>query len=430
MKKLLLIGVALLGLQNLVAQQKTFELDVVAEGNFGTPNGDVFHLSNATGTVVQQGPMYQNANTGATGFDVLQDYEVIGNKAVFLSKGVSYSVVVADYPSFETVHTFTAIGAPQTLVTGGTDKAYVLVSNPTAVYQIDLATNTTTPVTDANSEISSYSNYMLYANGFVYVAMPSKLVKINPATNTVVAAIATEVGGINGLEYDADSNTVWVLGDTALQAIADGTDATAAPITLTGVTNAGYLRFANNVLYFLSGKTVYAFNTENQTAPASAIYTSALTGTWDFAYGKGFDVDETSGDFVIGTAGAFAGPSLYEIIDGTTFQVLASGNIPGCIGANEFALKTQLPLSVANPAQAQFSAYPNPASDRLTFAPKTDGAYTVSLYNALGAQVRTVQATGEAVINVSDLLAGVYFAKLNYNSASNQGGVQKIMIAR
>jgi len=41
-----------------------------------------------------------------------------------------------------------------------------------------------------------------------------------------------------------------------------------------------------------------------------------------------------------------------------------------------------------------------------------------------------VQATGETVINVSDLLAGVYFAKLNYNSASNQGGVQKIMIAR
>jgi len=250
MKKLLLIGFALLGFQNAVAQQKTFELDVVAEGNFGTPNGDVFHLSNATGTTVQQGPLYQNANANATGFNVLQDYEVVGNKAVFLSKGAPYSVVVANYPDFTTQYTFTNIGAPQTLVTGGAGKAYVSVSNPIAVYQIDLNTNAATQVADAGNSITSYSDYMLYANGFVYVAMPSKLVKIDPVTNAVVASIATAVGGIKGVAYDADSHTVWVLGSTALQAIADGADTVAAPIALTGVANAGYPRFANNMLYF------------------------------------------------------------------------------------------------------------------------------------------------------------------------------------
>jgi len=430
MKKLLLIGVALLGLQTAVAQQKTFELTIVAEGNFGTPNGDVFYLSNATGNIVQQGPLYQNANTGATGFDVLQDYDVIGDKAVFLSKGTSYSVVVADYPSFEHVQTFTNIGAPQTLVTGGENKAYVSVSNPNAVYQIDLTTNIATEVIDVNNDITSYSDYMLYANGFVYVVMPSKLVKIDPATNAVVATISPAVGGINGLAYDADSHNVWVLGDNALQAIADDTDALQSPITLTGVTGAGYLRFANDVLYFLSGKVVYAFDTENQGEAAQAIYTSTLTGTWDFAYGKGFNVDAASGDFVLGTAGAFAGPSTYEIVDGTTLEIIATGNIPNCIGANEFALKTQETMAVATPVAAQFSFYPNPASDKLIFNPKANGVYTVLLYNALGAAVRTVQATGEMVMNVGDLPTGVYFATLSQNGAEGQGGVQKIMIAR
>jgi len=430
MKKLLLIGFALLGLQNAVAQQKTFELSVVAEGNFGTPNGDVFHLSNATGSVVQQGPLYQTANTGATGFDVLQDYEVIGDKAVFLSKGTTYSIIVANYPSFEHVQTFTNIGAPQTLVTGGDNKAYVSVSNPNAVYQIDLTTNTATEVADANNDITSYSDYMLYANGFVYVVMPSKLVKINPATNAVVAAISPAVGGINGLAYDADSHTVWVLGTMALQAIADDTDVLSDPVALTGITGAGYLRFANDVLYFLSGKVVYAFDTENQDVPAEALYTSTLTGTWDFAYGKGFDVDAVSGDFVLGTAGAFAGPSTYEVVDGTTLEIIATGNIPGCIGANEFALKTQETMAVTTPVAPQFSFYPNPASDKLTFNPKANGSFTVSLYNALGAVVRTAQANGTMVMNVGDLPTGVYFAKLSQNGAAGQGVVEKIMIAR
>jgi len=87
-------------------------------------------------------------------------------------------------------------------------------------------------------------------------------------------------------------------------------------------------------------------------------------------------------------------------------------------------------LSVTTPVAAQFSLHPNPASDRLTFNPKANGAYTLSLYNTLGALVRTVQATGESVVNVSDLPTGVYFAHYTQNGNARENGVKKIMIAR
>lgn len=49
MKKFLLVLVALVGMQSSFAQQtKRIELLAIAEGNFGSTNGDVFKVSNST----------------------------------------------------------------------------------------------------------------------------------------------------------------------------------------------------------------------------------------------------------------------------------------------------------------------------------------------------------------------------------------------
>src|ERR1700748_665788 len=109
MKKILLGMIAIGGMQLVVAQHKTYDLYVVAEGNFGTPNGDVYHASRINDSTHQySGGLFQTAN-GTVGIDVLQDYGTFGNKAVLCGKGGSssiYKLAIVAYPSFDTIKTF------------------------------------------------------------------------------------------------------------------------------------------------------------------------------------------------------------------------------------------------------------------------------------------------------------------------------------
>ncbi|MCO5259979.1 MAG: hypothetical protein M9916_07540 [Crocinitomicaceae bacterium] len=90
--------------------QTFYKVEVAAEGNFGTPNGDLFYISNSSGGNVATTGLYQTANN-TTGFDVLQDYAVFGNKIVLGEKpSGSGRLVVANYPDLTTIHTFTVSG--------------------------------------------------------------------------------------------------------------------------------------------------------------------------------------------------------------------------------------------------------------------------------------------------------------------------------
>jgi len=418
MKKSLFLLIAIFSFQLTYSQtQKKFELYVIAEGNFGTPNGDVFKLTNSSETVIQEGPMYQNANSGATGFDVLQDFQIVGNKAVLLSKSSGFRVVVANYPSLTHIQTFTGLGAPQTLSKGGENKAYLSSSNPNKIFQINLENNTTTAVSDPENMITAVSNYMTFANGYVYASISSKIVKIDPSTNSVVATILPNLGVISGLEFDESSNTLWVLGKvsgtSALKKInIANNDLMDEAITLTGVTNALYLRYANHKLYFLSGKNVHIYNINTPNIPTSSSYTSMLTGSWDFAYGKAFYVDPFSGDFVFGSASAFTSGSKYEIVDGTTFEMIATGTVANCMGVNELMLKTEENLGVETPQISKINVYPNPVSDIVTFN-VNESQYTISLYNQLGNLVKLAESKSEEYkLELSDLPNGIYFAQI------------------
>ena len=375
MKKNLLYLFAFSGMHCAMAQTTNYELTAIAEGNFGTPNGDVFSVTVTPTSSVQTGALYQAAN-GTTGFDVLQDFQIAGNKAVLLSKSSSFRIVIANYPSFTHVATFTNQGAPQTLVKASNTKVYVAVGNTNAIREINLVNNTIAPVSDPGTQISGTANYMVAAGGSVYAAIGSKIVKIDTLTAAVTATLNPGLGTITGLEYDEVSQHVWILGKTGgVSSVVNMEVANNAllnaPIVFTGVTNAGYLRYTNNKLYFLSGKNVHIYNILVPNLPTTAVYTSSLTGSWDFAYGKAFYVEPVTGNMAIGSANSFTGPSLYEIVDGSSMQLMASGGVTGCIGVNELSLRTYT-VSPPVPAVASLPNATGQCSVTLT-APVANG---------------------------------------------------------
>lgn len=346
--KQLLTGIAALCLvYNTQAQNKTFDLYVVAEGNFGTPNGDVYKASRTDSvTLTASGPLYQTANS-IPGIDVLQDYGVFGNRAVLCGKGASSNPVrlaIVAYPSFDTIKTFQMAGI-QCLGKASDTKGYVGMATGSSIQMLDLQNNTLTPVSDPNSQIGSFASYMAQGGSFMYVAMGSKIVKIDTATNTAIAGILPGIGTISSMEYDPDNNCIWLLGKvsgtSAIVKLTPGiNDVLQPPVLLTGITNAAQLRYAQNTLYFLSGKSVHTYHIASPNIPTTAVYTSTLTGSsFSFAYGKSFCVDPVSGDFALATAGNFAQPSQYEIVDGSTFQQIDTGSVNGRI-ANELILRT------------------------------------------------------------------------------------------
>lgn len=399
MKKNVLQLLALLGTQCLLAQTTHYELKTIAEGNFGTPNGDVFSVTVTPTSTTQSTGQYQAANS-TTGFDVLQDFEIAGNKAVFLSKSSGYRIVVANYPSMTHVATFSNQGAPQTIGKASNTKVYVAVGSTNGVRQIDLVNNTISAVSDPGSQISGTANYMVGAKGFMYVAIGSKIVKIDTLTAAVTGTINPGLGSILGLEYDAVNEHVWILGktgsgtpvSTVVKMEVANNDLLNTPIVLTGVTNAGYLRYANNKLYFLSGKNVHAYNILVPNIPTTAVYTSSLSGSWDFAYGKAFYVEAGTGNMAFGSANAFTGPSLYEIVNGTTMSVVASGSVTGCTGVNELILRTYTVSSSPVPVVANLPVANGQCSVTLT-APTANGQSGVVTGTTSAATTYTAQGT-------------------------------------
>jgi hypothetical protein len=347
MKRFLFFAAALCSTQFLAAQTKPFDLYVIAEGNFGSPNGDVFKVARTdSATITASAGLYQTANT-VSGIDVLQDFGIFGDKAVFCGKGGSSNPVrlaITSFPSFDTLKTFTG-GGIQCLGKASNTKGYVSMATGNIIQRIDLINNTLLPVADPGAYITSYASYMTQANGYMYVAIGSKIVKIDTLTNTTTGAILPNIGSIAGMEYDATNNCIWLLGKVSGTSVLvkmepSNNDVLQAPIVLTGVTNAAYLRLAKNKLYFLSSKNVHAYNIAVPNIPTTILYTSTLPGNaYSFAYGKSFYTDPITGDFAMATAGNFAEPSRYEIVDGSTFQMIDSGHVTGRI-ANELILHT------------------------------------------------------------------------------------------
>jgi hypothetical protein len=185
---------------------------------------------------------------------------------------------------------------------------------------------------------------MEYAAGTIYAALGSTIVKVDTVTNSVIGTIAPGIGSIEGMKYDTQGGKLWILnssGSLVSIDISNG-DAISSPI-ITGASFTKLLRTYNGKLYFWSyNKNMFIYDiTTPAILPLTASYTSALPGSsFAFAYGRSFDIDQTTGDFAICSAGGFVAPGLYEVVDGTTFTLIESGSIAGCAIPNKCILKT------------------------------------------------------------------------------------------
>jgi hypothetical protein len=209
MKQMRLLACLLILTTTTLTAQTTFRLELIAEGNFGTPNADIFVRNTTVSPATNSAGMYQTANGVSTGYDVLQDYVIAGNKAIIGEKpNGAGRITIVNYPAMTEIHTFAQ--SVQTLGVASGTKAYACYPQGGTVALIDLVNNTLTPVIEPNGEISTYCKFMEYANGHMYLDQSGELVKIDTVTNTVVAKFDPGVGSINGLVYDGQGK-LWEL---------------------------------------------------------------------------------------------------------------------------------------------------------------------------------------------------------------------------
>ncbi|MNJ85628.1 hypothetical protein D3C87_31030 [compost metagenome] len=382
MKKIKLV-LGFLILTTTLQAQTTFRLELIAEGNYGSTNGDIFVRNTTFSPATNSTGRYQAAN-GTAGFNVLQDYVIAGNKAILAEKpNGAGRITIVNYPSMTEIHTFPH--APQTLGVASATKAYACYAQGGVVSLIDLQNNTLTPVTEPNNEISSYCSHMQFAKGFMYLDQGTQLVKIDTVTNAVVAKFDPGVGSIAGITYD-NQGKLWVIGGTNLVSIdVLNNDALGTPVNV-GF-NIKLLRYNNNKLYFwtLSDKKMYQYDITNPpTLPLTPVYTSTLAGTTGtygtFGYGRAFDIDPSTGDFVVASAHTYVAPAYFEVVNGTTFTVIESGTLPGCAIPNKCVLKTYPapngPIPV--PDLASLPAVSDECSATLTAPTADNGAVTAT----------------------------------------------------
>jgi hypothetical protein len=382
MKQMRLLACFLI-LTTTLQAQTTFRLELIAEGNFGSPTGDVFVRNTTLLPATTSTGTYQTANS-STGFDVLQDYVIAGNKAILAEKPSGAGrITIVNYPAMTEIHTFAQ--SAQTLGVASATKAYACYPQGGIVSLVNLQTNTLTPVIEPNGEITTYCNHMQFANGFMYLDQAGQLVKIDTATNTVVAKFNPGVGTINGIVSD-NQGKLWVLGGSSLVSVDVLNNDALGTAVNTGVT-AKLLRYYDNKLYFWanSAKTLYQYDIVTPpTLPLTPVYTSTLigsTGTWGtFGYGRAFDIDQSTGDFVIASANDYSPPGYYEVVDGTTFTVIESASIPGCAIPNKCVLKTiHTPVgAVPVPDQASLSSISGECSATVTAPTADNGSVTAT----------------------------------------------------
>jgi len=98
--------------------------------------------------------------------------------------------------------------------------------------------------------------------------------------------------------------------------------------------------------------------------------------------------------------------------------VITAGTLAGNLYYDNFYLSGGT-LSTDEFATINFSAYPNPTNDVWNIETNNANIKTVEIFNTLGRLVETVEVNGsEGSIDASNLSSGIYFAKINSESAN------------
>jgi len=419
---LLSISLLLAGFSAFAQQQYINGVLILNEGMSGTDTATLSFLPNG-GTAIQN-DIYGAANPGATLGDTGQSLSFHGDKA-YIILNLSNRLRVVNATTFQLEATLnTGLSNPRYMAFAngkgyitcwGGDTAYVAVLN--------LETNTieTTIEVEAGVERIVEVNGKLYAahkGGFGYGTTISV---INPVTDTLETTIT--VGDVPNTMI-ADNGFLYVLcegkpnwsGDETYGKLvkinpADNTIASTLDFPSLHPSN---LKLADGNFYYSVFGDVYKMAmtaTELPTEPLFSLATPQLYGIY------GMDiVDETL--YVTEVTG-FTVPAkanLYSL-DGTFIEFFTAG-----ISTNGYYKALEADLGMVDNKKLEVSLYPNPAAN--VFYINTSEKAVVSMYDLAGRLVVSQDYTTGG-INIGHLGTGVYIVE---TQIGNNKDVQKLII--
>lgn len=347
-------------------------LYLVNEGNFGSFDGDISFFDNETQTLYEN--IFQTENPGEEGFDVLQDFEIFGGKAYFLSKGASDNqIAISNADDFSLTSTIDlATAGPQSITMISEDKAYVSCANAPNLRILDI--DSESMIGSVGSSIGSFSsqdNIAIYGST-AFIFMGDKLGIIDTELDSAYSDIELPNAEVScsGMVVSNDklfvlSNSGWSGSSSRLFRIDLLTNEVELNLDLSTLGKAMLLQSDDSNVYFMIGNEVYQLAMDSDIIPSSSFATSSYEASWDLAYGKAFFVDINNSRIFIGSAEGFVEDGSYEVLDLNDGSSLSTGNLSGGIGLNQFHGGTTL-LGLNNINDVEFSVYPIPAINNLT----------------------------------------------------------------
>lgn len=144
-------------------------------------------------------------------------------------------------------------------------------------------------------------------------------------------------------------------------------------------------------------------------------------GYADASVVTGMDITNDEGAWVTNTF-SFTATTTEVVI-----YVRSNGSVDGSteVFYDNISLQEDVTASVDDAFASNFKVYPNPARDFINIESKNIKVSSVDMYNVLGAKVQSSELTNNRV-NVSNLVKGVYFMKIN----AEEGSVTKKVVVQ
>lgn len=402
------------------------------EGNFGTPNGDISFYDLEADTLYED--VFQTANPGEDGFDVLQDFKIFDSRAYFLSKSSSdEKLTIANSNDFTFESTVILDGAgPQSITKIDENKAYISCANAPHIRILDL--ETATILGSVGSSIGSFysQDHMAISGSNAYVFMGDSIGIVDTDLDSAYSAISTENAEVScsGMFIENDklfvlTNSGWSGDESRLFRIDVETNTLELDLDLSTLGKARLLQSDGDNLYFMVGNEVYKMAHSEEIAPSSSFATSSYSDAWDLAYGKAFLVDPSSNKIYIGSAEGFAADGTYEVLSLEDGSELSSSNPSGGIGLSMF-LSQAGALSIQEVSPIEAKVYPNPARDKIMIETEGNELKRITLLDGNGRVIKKMESSNRSIsLTIDEFEQGIYFLRIEM---SNKVTTERIVI--
>lgn len=405
-------------------------LFLVNEGNFGTPDGDISFYDSETDSLYST--VFQNANPGEDGFDILQDFEMYNSEAYFLTKSASNEkLVITNTSDFIVGNTIDLNGSgPQSITFVSDEKAYISCANAPNLRILDLEGDSIRG--EVSSSVGSFysQDYISVDGDKAYIFMGSSVGVIDIELDSAYTSILTPnaQSSCAGMMIANDklfvlTNAGWSGDSSHLFRIDLETNSVELSLDLSSLGKARLLQSDGDNLYFMVVGDVYKMGLDEDLAPTTPFASSSYIDVWgDLAYGQSFLVDATTETIYIGSAEEYVGNSTYESIDLNDGSSLSTENPSGGPILNKF-IAVSGTLGIRKIENLTFRVYPNPASSFVLIESEGSDEKKISLYTLNGKEVLAIKTNvSKYRMDLGDLPSGVFFIKVEskYGSATKK----------